>query len=32
MPKAMRIYGKFLNEIINDKQEGDKILDQARNI
>jgi len=30
--KAMRLYGKFLIEIINDKEAGDELLEKARNI
>ena len=32
MPKAMRLYGKFLIEIINDKEGGEELLERARNI
>ena len=32
MPRAMRMYGKFLIEIINDKETGEELLDQARNM
>ena len=32
MPKAMRAYGKFLIEIINDKEGGEELLEKARNI
>lgn len=32
MPKAMRMYGKFLIEIINDKETGEELLEQARNL
>jgi hypothetical protein len=30
--KAMRLYGKFLIEIINDKEAGDDLLEKARNL
>ena len=30
MPKAMRMYGKFLIEIINNKEEGEELLEKAR--
>jgi len=30
--KAMRLYGKFLIEIINDKEAGDGLLEKARTI
>jgi len=30
--KAMRLYGKFLIEILNDKEGGDEFLEKARNI
>ena len=32
MPKSMRIYGKFLIEIINDTESGEELLERARNI
>lgn len=30
MPKAMRLYGKFLIEIINDREAGEDLLERAR--
>ena len=32
MPKAMKLYGKFLMEIINDKEAGEEFLEKARNL
>ena len=30
MPKPMRLYGKFINEILNDKDQGEELLKRAR--
>ena len=32
MPKAMKLFGKFLTEIINDKEAGEEYLERARNL
>lgn len=32
MPKSMKLYGKFLTEIINDRETGEEYLDRARNL
>jgi len=32
MPKSMKLFGKFLTEIINDKEAGEEYLDKARNV
>ena len=31
MPKIMRIYGKFLLEVLNDKDNGEKLIERSRN-
>ena len=32
MPKATRLYGKYLLEVVNDKEGGDELMKKARNI
>jgi PAS domain S-box-containing protein len=32
MPKAMKLYGKFLSDILNDKDRGEEYLEKARNL
>ena len=32
MPKAMKLYGRFQTEIINDKEAGEEYLERARNL
>jgi hypothetical protein len=32
IPKAMRLYGKYVLEVLNDKIHGDELLDKARNL
>jgi PAS domain S-box-containing protein len=32
VPKAMKLYGKFLTDITNDKERGEEFLEKARNL
>ena len=32
MPKATRLYGKYVMEVINDKKTGEELLERARAI
>lgn len=32
MPKATRLYGKYIIEVINDKATGEELLERARAI
>lgn len=32
VPKAMRLYGKFIIEVLQDKDYGEDLMDKARNL
>jgi len=32
LPKATKLYGKYLLEVVNDKEAGDELLKKAKNI